>query len=1314
MYLLPIIFICLIYLCSCIYQSIPGQTMAIPFRKDLDIESNVSLYRNITISFTESAKILTFGTLIITFLFIIFLHICRLVKFVEFSTSLSIKTKTTNTNTLCLQKFIFLFLYGLFLTEYEEFLIFLICKLDLNLHFRSILYSKYPLKCISRTLFLLLNLYIFHLSKSTFGNIISVIIFQNLCFSVNKSNPQWLSCILILLSNDVHQNPGPYSNSYFNFMNWNCNSIAKDNFHRLKLLEAQNSLYNYDIISLCETSLNDQVVLPDLNEYLNNEYTFISQNKPDNTRHGGVGLFYRNSLPLKIRNDLSFNESIVAELNYGRKKIFFTVVYRSPAFNYKSVEYSSFLSNLNELYAKIKLEKPYMTFFTGDFNAHSQLWYPDGISTPEGEGIENFILSQGLHQIISEPTHFVPNKNPTCIDFIITDQPNLILDSGTRSSPDNFCHHQIIYCKANFCLPPPPPYEREIWYYQRANKDLIQRSMTNFSWEQHLNSNPDPNWQVKEFTKIFLNIMSNFIPHEKKKFKPRDNPWVTKTLKTMIRKKNRLYKNYKKHGFQQDDKIRLDNFRIECQKAVESAKNLYLQNLGNKLNDLNTSKKIYWKILNKVMNRSKAPKIPPILVENTFILDCKEKAELFTTFFCKQCSLIFTNSVLPPLVYRTNARLNQIPISENDIVSLICRLNPNKATGSDGISAQMLLLCGNTVAIPLKIIFSNILYTGIYPNTWKLANVTPVHKKGDKQVIKNYRPISLLPICGKILEKVIFSHLYGFLTINGLITKKQSGFRPGDSTTNQLLDLIDTIHQSFDASPTLEVRAVFMDISKAFDKVWHKGLIFKLKQNGISGSLLELFKDYLSNRKQRVVLNGTAANFNDVLSGVPQGSVLGPLLFLIYINDLEINIKSQIRFFADDTMLYSIVKNPNISASELNQDLEIIHQWAYQWKMEFNPDPTKQATELLFSYKKKPPNHPPLFFNGNIVTKVDEHKHLGLILDKKLTFKSHIIEKISKAKKLVGIIKNLSKFLPVKTLLLIYKSLLRPHLDYCDIIFHVPPLTNGDLDDTERVENEILRQLMTKIESVQYQAALAITGTWQGTSRIKIYKELGLESLSDRRFANRLFMFFKIRNNITPVYLSEKIPRLLIQDDPNAIPNTFPDIETRTVRYKNTFFPNAISIWNNTIVNIQEDITLQKFKSRIFSIIRPIAKSIYGIHDPIGIHYLYQLRTGLSPLRNHKFRHKFGDTPTATCICNQDIEDNNHFLLQCMRFEIYRTHLIDNLNNVKERNSHLELVVNVDFLLNGHSRLSFSENKQVLTSTIKYIKDTKRFLSDPS
>ena len=178
-----------------------------------------------------------------------------------------------------------------------------------------------------------------------------------------------------------------------------------------------------------------------------------------------------------------------------------------------------------------------------------------------------------------------------------------------------------------------------------------------------------------------------------------------------------------------------------------------------------------------------------------------------------------------------------------------------------------------------------------------------------------------------------------------------------------------------------------------------------------------------------MVLNGSFSNYSSIESGVPQGSVLGPLLFLVYINDLERNIKSNVKFFADDTMFFSIVRDPKISANDLNHNLDIIHQWAHQWKLEFNPDLNKQATEVLFSCKTSIPSHTQNMFNGTVVAKMNEYKHLGLILDSSLSFKKHLNEKIIKAKKNLGIIKHLSIYLPRKTLDQMYKALIRSHLD---------------------------------------------------------------------------------------------------------------------------------------------------------------------------------------------------------------------------------------------------------------------------------------------
>ena len=583
---------------------------------------------------------------------------------------------------------------------------------------------------------------------------------------------------------------------------------------------------------------------------------------------------------------------------------------------------------------------------------------------------------------------------------------------------------------------------------------------------------------------------------------------------------------------------------------------------------------------------------------------------------------------------------------------------------------------------------------------WKLANVTPIFKKEDKQLVKNYRPISLLPICGKMFEKLIFNSLYFYLNSNNLITPNQSGFRPGDSCSNQLLFLVNEIHKAFENPKSLEVRAVFLDISKAFDKVWHDGLLFKLKQNGVSGKLLKFFESYLQNRKQRVSLNGFNSEYSVIESGVPQGSVLGPLLFLVYINDLENNIKSNVKFFADDTMLYSIVVDPSASASDLNHDLDLISRWAFQWKMAFNPDPNKQATEVLFSCKKKPVQHPELFFNGAPVSRVSEHKHLGLIFKPTLSFAKHINEKINNAKKNIGIMKHLNSVLPFSSLKQMYNALVRSHLDYCDVIFHIPskihpPPLGMSLHDH-----------MEKLEKVQYQAALAVTGAWQGTSRVKLYEELGWESLSDRRTCRRVLQIHKIVDEKTPKYLHHCLP-------PNRnviinLPLIFHEFKCRTDRYSGSFFPNAVSLWNNFITNFQNLPTLLSLKAHLVSLFRPPAKPIYGIHDPVSLRTLFQLRVGLSKLRHHKKRHNFLDTPSDQCLCKTGIEDCDHFFLVCPFYNSHRIVLRTKVDVILLNND-INIVLTPAIYLYGHESLSDNDNHDLLLATLEFIVKSNRF-----
>ena len=257
-----------------------------------------------------------------------------------------------------------------------------------------------------------------------------------------------------------------------------------------------------------------------------------------------------------------------------------------------------------------------------------------------------------------------------------------------------------------------------------------------------------------------------------------------------------------------------------------------------------------------------------------------------------------------------------------------------------------------------------------------------------------------------------------------------------------------------------------------------------MKQNGVSGKVLNVIIDFLNSRKQRVLLNGQHLKWADVEAGVPRGSILGPLFFLIYINDLSDNLDSSPKLFAHDTSHFSIVCNIQSSTNDLNADLTKISDWAFQWKMSFNPDPSKQAQEVIFSRKVSKSNHPSLFFNNSAVAESSIQKHLGMFLDKKLDFREHINHVFSKVSKTIGLLRKFQCILPRLSLLTIYKSFIRPHLDYGDIIY-------------DQAYNVLFHQ---KLEQIQYNAALAITGAIRGTSREKLYHELGLESLEQRKW----------------------------------------------------------------------------------------------------------------------------------------------------------------------------------------------------------------------
>ena len=329
------------------------------------------------------------------------------------------------------------------------------------------------------------------------------------------------------------------------------------------------------------------------------------------------------------------------------------------------------------------------------------------------------------------------------------------------------------------------------------------------------------------------------------------------------------------------------------------------------------------------------------------------------------------------------------------------------------------------------------------------------------------------------------------------------------------------------------MRGVLFDTLKAFDKVRHKGLLLRLSLNSISGNLLKLLRDLLYCRKQRVVLNGQNSSWENVNVGVSQGSILGPLLFLISIKDLSNGVSLNCQLFADDTSLFSVVNNIQSSAATLRNDLTVISNWAFQWKMIFNPDMTKQVQDVIFSRKTKKMLHPFLLFNDIPLKNSISQKHLGLTLD--VNFVEHIKNITHKSSKTVGLLRGFQPILPRSSLLTIYKTFIRGQLDFADVIYN--QTCNSSFHE--------------KLESIQCKACLAITGAIRETSSEKLYQELGLESLKSRRWFRKLCNFYKILNEKFASYLFDLIPNLNRVCESRQS-NNIPAIHTRHNYFKNS------------------------------------------------------------------------------------------------------------------------------------------------------------------
>ena len=523
-----------------------------------------------------------------------------------------------------------------------------------------------------------------------------------------------------------------------------------------------------------------------------------------------------------------------------------------------------------------------------------------------------------------------------------------------------------------------------------------------------------------------------------------------------------------------------------------------------------------WKIVNSILSRKpKSCNVDMLKVSNTEITDKSQIADLFNDYFstigsniAKKVPISSLSASPQDFMTFSNSKFSFTTVSESQVKKLIDELDGNKAVGLDNIPAWILKQTSDIIVPHLTYIFNLCLKTGTFVDEWKKAKVTPIYKGGSHSDMNNYRPISVLPLVSKIFEKIVFKQLYSYLSSNDLLLHKQSGFRPGHSTATCLISQINEWLLNIDNGLVNGVLQV--DLKKAFDTVDHHILAFKLSALGVHDKALDFFKSYLEGRMQQCAVNNVITSTNYITHGVPQGSVLGPLLFIIYINDLPNCLQhTNASLYADDTQFYTASNDADELDSYLNTDLSLLREWLIANKLSLHPDKTKciyiGTRQRLATFSSETG----IFVNDHEVAPSDHLKSLGIILDENLNWNQHVEHIIKKIKSALGALRRAKPFVTKETLIQIYNALIVPHFDYCAEVW-------GDLN----------KGLSEKLQKMQNRAARIISGANYEIRSADILKSLEWHPLHIRRDLGMACMMFRCFNNQAPTYLTNLFDRL--------------------------------------------------------------------------------------------------------------------------------------------------------------------------------------------
>lgn len=946
----------------------------------------------------------------------------------------------------------------------------------------------------------------------------------------------------LLLSDYVQSITTNYLNK-LKIVHLNAQSL-NDTSHQSEFLDTFSNC-GIDIITVSETWFrnNDHICLPGYNIYNINR---------SNSNGGGVAVFIRSCHAVKVlltsSGDKDRPEYVLLDVLIGSTKIMFAGVYRRPKAGYLNV----LMDDIYQYCANYKY-----FFLCGDINAGF------GRGGEDTRAVVEFIELCNLQCVPFEATFHVSNCHSN-LDVIASNCPDSLITHG-QTPASGFSAHDLIYAVFDISVPRFAKHTASFRNFNGIVTDDLLRDVENAPWAE-VYQQSDINSKLVVFNGIISGLMNKHAPNQSKTFKQSSSPWMSNKIRKMISKRNKLRKKFNRSKCQED----LDSFRKMRNQVKQVIRNAKIKYYYTRF-DTTQTKDLWSAVRSLNLGKSSGQLPEPVIPINDLNAHYSSVSTVQNESLVSLSVDKYNN--LTPHLQDISDKFHFKYVLPGDIYSALNSIK-SKATGVDLIPIIFIKKCLPVLLPVLDHLFNFSLQNGSFPDMWKLANIVPIPKTKNPTESKDYRPVSILCVLGKALEKIVHKQMCEFLSQHSLFTSHQSGFRKNHSTVTALVKVADDIRAAIDKK--LATLLVLLDLSKAFDCVHHKLLLAKLKYLGFSHSSIKWFQSYLTDRKHRVfVSDSKLSDWADIVTGVPQGSVLGPLLFLIYLFDLpSILLACSYHMYADDIQLYVHFPINHFAAclNMLSCDLSNFIDFCLSHNLVLNIAKTQAiiiGTQRYLTLLEANPV-PPLVIKGCTVPFSKKVNNLGVTFDSTLSWSDHCVLLIQKVFGILAQLRRSVSFIPPNIRKLLVSALVMPHLDYASVLL-------TDISDSNHV----------KLQRLQNACVRFITGATRFEHITPYYEQLQLSKLEERKIIAIAVLVRKVIKYQTPMYLYEKY-KFIPQSDSRSTRSHEMTLQIpihRTVKFHRSFLIQSSKIWNSLELYRYLRMSDTSFRYRIRSIL---------------------------------------------------------------------------------------------------------------------------------